>query len=343
MTQILYLGPEGSFTHQAALEAGEQIRARFGEQQFEYTACEDVPTILHAVEHGDGWGVIAWENNVEGFVVPNLDLMIDADDAAGFTRVGVQVQFDAFVTQDTYQLAQQEALATGEDADEVAMRNCTVVTAHSHGLAQCKQFTRAHDLRAVPAASNAAACRDLQTGQIALGPSICAEIYGLHRVRGNVGDFNGARTEFLVIAPREQVMRELAAVREQPDARFESIIAFIPLSTGPGVLANLLDVLRDAQLNMVSLISRPVKGRDDTYSFLATLDAATWDDRFVNALTDICEHGDWVRTLAVYPRNERTYPTVSEWMLPQGGVRFVGRPALADWRNDAAVRKELLW
>lgn len=146
----------------------------------------------------------AWENNVEGFVVPNLDLMMDAADAAGFLRVGVNVRFDAFVTERTYRHACEQyaseiavddaqipardnanaygAASTPPTIDELAMRDCTAVCAHSHGLAQCRRFAREHGLKPVPAASNAAACRDLQDFQIALGPSICADIYGLHRV-----------------------------------------------------------------------------------------------------------------------------------------------------------------
>ena len=366
-TRIQYLGPQGSFTHQAAIESAAEAsrRLHMDVADFEFVACDTVPQILHAVELGQGWGTIAWENNVEGFVVPNLDLMMDAADAAGFLRVGVNVRFDAFVTERTYRHACEQyaseiavddaqipardnanaygAASTPPTIDELAIRDCTAVCAHSHGLAQCRRFAREHGLKPVPAASNAAACRDLQDFQIALGPSICANIYGLHRVAANVGDFDGARTEFLTIAPRSQVVERLRIPRSDPKTEFESVIAFIPLVTGPGVLANLLDVLRDAQLNMVSLISRPVKGRDGTYSFLATLDAAPWDERFVNALVEICEHGDWVRTLAVYPRDERNYPTVSEWMLPAGGVRFEGEPHMANWRESADVRKELLW
>ena len=223
---------------------------------------------------GEGWGTIAWENNVEGFVVPNLDLMMDAADAAGFLRVGVNVRFDAFVTERTYRHACEQyaseiavddaqipardnanaygAASTPPTIDELAIRDCTAVCAHSHGLAQCRRFAREHGLKPVPAASNAAACRDLQDFQIALGPSICANIYGLHRVAANVGDFDGARTEFLTIAPRSQVVERLRIPRSDPKTEFESVIAFIPLVTGPGVLANLLDVLRDAQLNMVT-------------------------------------------------------------------------------------------
>lgn len=56
----------------------------------------DVPTILDAVQRRGDWGIIAWENNVEGYVVPNLDALIDADNVVGFARVGVNVSFDAF-------------------------------------------------------------------------------------------------------------------------------------------------------------------------------------------------------------------------------------------------------
>ena len=38
-------------------------------------------------------------------IFPNLDLMMDAADAAGFLRVGVNVRFDAFVTERTYRHA----------------------------------------------------------------------------------------------------------------------------------------------------------------------------------------------------------------------------------------------
>lgn len=83
------------------------------------------------------------------------------------------------------------------------------------------------------------------------------------------------------------------------------MLTLIPLVTGPGVLANLLDVFRDAGLNMTSFISRPIKGRTGTYSFIATFDAAPWEQRFHDALVEIAEHGDWAKTLAVYPRRER--------------------------------------
>ena len=275
------------------------------------------------------YGVIAWENTVEGYVVPNLDALIDADNAVGVARISVTVSFDAFVRPGT------------------SLSACTAVTAHPHGLAQCRRFAQEHHLRAVPASSNGAACRDLHADQVGLGPSICGDLYGLERVGAAVEDYPGSQTDFLLLAPRDEVARLVGGTLRDGTGECESIIAFIPLSTGPGVLANLLDVLRDAGLNMTSFISRPIKGHAGTYSFIATIDAAPWQPRLHAVLEEVVDHGDWVKTLAVYPRRERPNPPVYDWSLPRGGVR-VGNRGTGDASQEggrwpAAARQELLW
>ncbi len=321
--KLFYLGPEGTFTHQAAMTAADQF-ATLGD--FDLIALPDVPAIMQAVQSRQGWGVIAWENNVEGYVVPNLDALIDAPNAAGFARISVDVAFNAFTVRGH------------------SIYDCTgnPVSAHPHGLAQCTRFIAEHHLQPEPASSNAAACRDLKPGRVALGPSLCGELYDLDTLAEHVQDFDGAHTEFLVIAPRE-VVQELNARAHSNDAGdFETIITFIPLVTGPGVLADLLDVLRDAGLNMTSFISRPSNVHDGTYSFIATLDAAPWEPRFRTALEEIAGHGAWANTLAVYPRRERPNPPVDAWMLPEGGVHITNR-APEGWQYTEEARKELLW
>ena len=322
--KLFYLGPEGTFTHQAAITAANRF-APLGD--FDLVALPDVPAIMQAVESRQGWGVIAWENNVEGYVVPNLDALIDATDVAGFARVSVDVAFNAFTVRGH------------------GIYDCTggIVSAHAHGLAQCKRFIAEHHLKPEPSSSNAAACRDLQPSQVALGPSICGELYNLDTLAEHVQDFEGARTEFLVIAPRD-VVQDLNARAHRDNADdFETIITFIPLVTGPGVLADLLDVLRDAGLNMTSFISRPIKGNDGTYSFIATLDASPREPKFHAVLEEIAEHGDWAKTLAVYPRRERPSPPVDAWMLPEGGVHVDAEHPSEGWQHTEEARRELLW
>lgn len=322
--KLFYLGPQGTFTHQAAVDASESL-AHAEPRGFELVPMDDVPQILAAAQRGDGWGVVAWENNVEGYVVPNLDALIDAKNLVGFARIGVNVSFDAYVAQ-------------GSDPD-----TAHVATAHPHGLAQCKRFIADHHLTTRPASSNAAACRDLKAGEIAFGPVICGELYDITRIGTSVQDYQGAATDFLVLAPRAEAARLLDESRAESDIEYESVLALIPLATGPGVLADLLDVIRDAGLNMTSFISRPIKGRTGTYSFIATLDAAPWERRFRDALVEIAEHGDWAKTLAVYPRRERPNPPVTSWMLPQGGVRLDDRHLPDHWQNSETAGRELMW
>ncbi|WEV41542.1 hypothetical protein OZX57_05875 [Bifidobacterium sp. ESL0682] len=156
----------------------------------------------------------------------------------------------------------------------------------------------------------------------------------------NVQDFVGANTDFLVVAPRDAVRRRLQAERHSGVTDYETIIAVIPLSTGPGVIAKLLDSVRDEGLNMTSLMSRPIKGNAGTYSFIITLDAAPWQENFNHLLSQIVAEGDWVKTLAVYPRGEHPNPPVDTWMLPQGGICL---KRAHSGEIESKEERELLW
>ena len=94
--KLFYLGPQGTFTHQAAVNASQAL-AHLEPEGFELVAADDVPQSLMPRSGAKDGGVVAWENNVEGYVVPNLDALIDAKDLVGFARVGVDVTFDAYV------------------------------------------------------------------------------------------------------------------------------------------------------------------------------------------------------------------------------------------------------
>ncbi|WP_297316414.1 prephenate dehydratase domain-containing protein [Bifidobacterium indicum] len=329
---LYYLGPQGSFTHQAAVESSACIGPALG-RQVTLVPCDRATRIVDAVEAGRGWGIIAWENNVEGHVIPNMDALIDSTNVAGFGRTGLSIVFDAFVRPDHGDL--------------------TTISAHPHGLAQCREFIRSTGLREEAASSNAAACRDLRRDQVALGPRICGSLYGLETRRSAVQDYRGARTDFLLLAPRGEAAGLARAMFGQPEPcgqgdaengarsgshrEFESIVTFIPLHTGSGVLADLLDRLRDTGLNMTSFMSRPIKGNDGTYSFIATIDAAPWEPSLGGVMQDLLDRGDWIKTLAVYPRRERPDPPVLDWMLPRAGAwmeRHLDKPG---------IDKELLW
>ncbi|MFP1719706.1 prephenate dehydratase [Gardnerella sp. Marseille-Q9185] len=321
--KLCYLGPEGSFTHQAALKVQQQLQS-FDNLPLITAACENVLSIASEIEKHNNWGVIAWENNIEGVVIPNLDLLIDAKNMVGIARVGVDISFDAVICKSD------------------SIDNCSAIVAHPHALAQCRKFAQKRGLKEKTASSNAAACRDLVPGEVALCPRICADLYNRQIVSEGVEDFSGARTEFLVLAPRDEVL-DFVNIQRENFSSFSSIIAFIPRCTGAGVLANLLDVVRDHGLNMTSFMSRPIKGQDGLYSFIATVDSAPWDSMCKDMIQEVVEHGDWVRVLAVYPSEKRNNPVMNDWMLPNGGVCV--EPSVDSLRNLNVMQaeRELLW
>ncbi|BDR53198.1 chorismate mutase [Bombiscardovia nodaiensis] len=325
--QLYYLGPEGTFTHQAAISSHKLLAQATGER-LQLVPAATAHEIVERVEAGQGLGVLAWQNNVEGPVVPNMDALIDAQSSAAFAQVSVDIVFDAFVRPDHGSLQE--------------------VSAHPHGLAQCRGFIRSQSLAELSASSNAAACRDLTAHQVGLGPRICGELYGLESYQEGVQDFQGAHTDFFLLAPRAQVAglaRSCSQVPQHQGAKmdFESTLVFIPLHTGPGVLADLLDQIRAAGLNMTSFMSRPIKGHDGTYSFIVCLDSAPWEADLRHLLTGFIQQGVWVKTLAVCPRLAAPNPPVDQWMLPGGGAG--GRGGSPDeWlANQAQLESELLW
>jgi len=70
--RIAYLGPEATFTHQAAIR-------RFG-SQVEYTACNSIGDVFAIVERDSAdYGVVPIENSVEGAVSHTLDMFVDSE------------------------------------------------------------------------------------------------------------------------------------------------------------------------------------------------------------------------------------------------------------------------
>lgn len=317
--RIAYLGPEGSFTHQAA--AGWEGAST---QLVPLRAAADVfaEVASGAVTHG----VVAIESSVEGYVVPSLDAIVASPDVVAVDETFVPITFDAFVLPGSTGTLHQ-------------------VVAHPHGLAQCQGFTDRRGLLPVPATSNAAACRDVQPGQVALGPPLCGELYGLAALETGVEDFAGARTRFLLLARRDEVVVHRRAdgegdasqtsAEEHPPLAWRSMLAITPHRTGPGVLARITAAFGTRGVNMSSLITRPVKALEGRYVFILTVDAAPWSPDLRAVLAGLLGAGDSVKTLGVFPTRGELDRTVDLDRVPAGSVRS-GSP-------DAEVARGLLW
>lgn len=268
MATLAYLGPEGTFTHQAALDV-----ARSGDVLEPAATAVDV---VRAVDSGaaDG-GVVALENSLEGSVAENLDEILRSPDAMLAGERVLPVSF--------------ALLRAREDRGPLR-----AVTSHPFALAQCSGFLRSERLEAVEAASTAAACRDLGApGVGALAPVTAAAVYGLRVEREALEDEAAPSTRFIVLRSR----------CPPPTGRDRSFFVVTPRRDEPGSLVRLLQEFSVRGINLTTIESRPTRALLGEYRFLIECEGHVADAHVRDAVLGLLRFPGDTRFLGSFPED----------------------------------------
>ena len=271
MATLAYLGPEGSFTHRAALDVARE--------QDELRPAATAVDVVRAVAAGavEG-GVVAFENSLEGSVAENLDEILRSSSAVLAGERVLPVSFALL-------------RAPGDGAPLRA------VASHPFALAQCSGYLREHRLEAIEAASTAAAARELAEGGApgvgALAPAGAAEVYGLRVERDGLEDEAAPSTRFVVLRARCPA----------PTGRDRSFFVVTPRRDEPGSLVRLLQEFSVRGINLTTIESRPTRALLGEYRFLIECEGHIADAHIRDAVLGLLRFPGETRFLGSFPED----------------------------------------
>jgi prephenate dehydratase len=282
--RVGYLGPEGTFSHEALMAEVD----RGGLHGAEPVPLPTVYDTVMAVQKGDvERALVPIENSLEGSVNATLDaLAIEAD---GVVVVGEVVHpiHHCLIARRQLELAAVET-----------------VVSHPQATAQCARFIRERlpNAQVLVGSSTAEAVRlvaEQDRPWAALGNRLAAERYGCRVLAANLEDVPGNRTRFVWVAPAAGA--ELPAGDSSSRPWKTAIVFWGAGSDAPGWLVGCLGEFASRQVNLTRIESRPLKQELGQYMFFVDLEGGLGEARVQAALEAVGEQVQTLRMLGSFP------------------------------------------
>jgi prephenate dehydratase len=278
--RIGYLGPEGTYSHQALLESGVEGEAR---------ACPTLYDTVMAVQEGTvDAALVPIENSLEGSVNVTLDTL--ATDAVDLAIVGETVA------------EIRNCLIAARAIDLGAIET---VYSHPQANAQCAHFlrTRLAGAKVISTSSTADAVRSVTAdpagAHAALGNRLAAKLYGGEILLEDVDDHDGNQTRFVWLARAGAGEHVRARIAPGGDAK-TSIVFWGAGDGSPGWLMRCLAELADRGISLTRIESRPRRIGLGHYMFFADFEGDAQQELVAAAIDGLRGRCEEVRVLGSY-------------------------------------------
>ncbi len=263
---IAYLGPEATYTHQAA-------RSKFG-ASVRYVAQTGIADVFDAVARGHAdYGVVPVENSWEGAVNHTLDMFIDAD-----ARICAQI------------LLRIEHHLLSKEARGGIKR----VFSHPQAFGQCRSWMRTNlpgvECTEVSSTTRAAELAAQTPGSAAIASRLAGELYGLSVLDSSIQDSPNNTTRFLVIGQRPS-----------PPTGNDRTSLMFAVKHEPGALYHALEPFDRLLLNIGKIESRPSRRKVWEYCFFVDVDGHASDAGVAEAIDELERQCTIVKVLGTYP------------------------------------------
>ncbi len=266
--RIAFLGPEGTFTQQAAYKHfGHAVKAA------PFSAIDE---IFRAVaSDACQFGVVPVENSTEGVVTHTLDSFLGSS---------------LLISGEVILRIHHNLLSRCKGLEEVKE-----IFSHQQSLSQCREWLDRFLPRArrTAVSSNAEGARlaAIVPESAAIAGEVAAELYQLQILEHNIEDDPDNTTRFLVIGKQE-----VAPTGEDKTS--------LLISTGnrPGALYEILQPFAEYGISMTKIESRPSRRGMWDYVFFVDLEGHRHDAKVAEALKALREKAQWVKWLGSYPK-----------------------------------------
>ena len=265
--KVAYLGPAGTFSHQAALR-------RFGTSS-SLEPVDTIPDVFSRVEtRRADYGIVPVENSTEGVVPYTLDM---------FSQTSLKVCAEVFIPV-------QHHLATRAGSLKEVKR----LYAHPQALAQSRGWIKENLNKAeivdVTSNSKSAQMAAVDSEGAAICTDTAADIYEVPLVARHIEDSPHNRTRFLVIGDNEP----------RPSGKDKTSI-FFSVRHKAGALLHALAAFDAHNINLTMIESRPTKQMPWEYVFFIDFSGHIKEPSVQHALDLLKEQSLFVTVLGSYP------------------------------------------
>ena len=267
--KVAYLGPEGTFTQEAALK-------HFGDSAVSVPQSAIDEVFREVLSGSCHYGVVPVENSTEGVISHTLDSFMDSS-----LKICGEVE-----------LRIHQHFLVGANTDK---NNISRVYSHAQSLAQCRQWLNSNfpAIERVAVSSNAEAAKRVQGewNSAAIAGDMACELYELEKLHEKIEDNPDNSTRFLIIG-REEV----------PKSGKDRTSLVVSVRNKPGALHDLLEPFQRHNVDMTRLESRPSRSSKWAYVFFIDLEGDLEDQSVANVLDELNSQVVELKVLGSYPR-----------------------------------------
>ncbi|MBN1621928.1 MAG: prephenate dehydratase [Endomicrobiales bacterium] len=268
--KVAYLGPEATFSHQAALK-------NFGAEA-QYVAVKSIADVFTEVEKKRAnYGVVPIENSTEGVVNHTLDMFIESD-LVICAEISMPIEL---------------CLLSKSGVEE----DIKTIVSLSQPLAQCRNWLEENfpgiPVKEVSSTAEAANHAAKNRSIAAVASSTAAKLYRLEIIARGIEDSRENYTRFLVIG------------RNHPKrSGHDKTSIMFSIKDRVGGLHDMLMSFKKHNINLTKIESRPTKKKAWQYIFFVDFIGHTSEKKVKTAFHELELKSPFVKVMGSYPRAE---------------------------------------